>query len=224
MAERISFTRPSAERIANAVRVVEQTRPDGAALGFRRQDAVPNAKVFRVATFTGAWAIGASKVVTFKNRTTTPNTVVATNLFFPITSTAAGSRDCGIAKDGTAWFLIDVRLATASAVFVTSTQSLSFVSSTVSGISVTGVQQRTYVSGTATQAVVSDVSISASLNTSNCAITIGKTLSTASVTVASGVSSGLFVSGTASAMMVGSTSVAIFVTGTATDTYLKIAE
>lgn len=114
MAERISFTRPSAERIANAVRAVEQARPDGAALGFRRQDAVPNAKVFRVATFTGAWAIGASKVVTFKYRTTTPNTVLATNLFFPITSTAAGSRDCGIAKDGTAWFLIDAQPETVS--------------------------------------------------------------------------------------------------------------
>lgn len=206
MAERISFTRPSAERIANAVRVVEQARPDGAALGFRRQDAVPNAKVFRVATFTGAWAIGSPKVVTFKYRTTTPNTVLATNLFFPITSTAAGSRDCGIAKDGTAWFLIDVRLATATAVFVTGTQSMSFVSSTVSGISVTGVQQAT---------VASDVFISASLNTSNCAITIGKTLATASVTI---------VSGTAWAAMVGSTSTAIFVTGTATGTYLKIAE
>lgn len=114
MAERISFTRPSAERIANAVRAVEQARPDGAALGFRRQDAVPNAKVFRVATFTGAWAIGASKVVTLKYRTTTPNTVLATNLFFPITSTAAGSRDCGIAKDGTAWFLIDAQPETVS--------------------------------------------------------------------------------------------------------------
>lgn len=206
MVERISFTRPSAERIANAVRAVEQARPEGAALGFRRQDAVPNAKVFRVATFTGAWAIGASKVVTFKNRTTTPNTVLATNLFFPITSTAAGLRDCGIAKEGTAWFLIDVRLATATAVFVTSTQSMSFVSSTVSGISVTGVQQQT---------VASDVFISASLNTSNCAITISKTLATASVTM---------VSGTAWAMMAGSTSTAIFVTGTATGTYLKIAE
>lgn len=114
MAERISFTRPSAERIANAVRAVEQARPDGAALGFRRQDAVPNAKVFRVATFTGAWAIGASKVVTLKYRTTTPNTVLATNLFFPITSTAVGSRDCGIAKDGTAWFLIDAQPETVS--------------------------------------------------------------------------------------------------------------
>lgn len=181
MAERISFTRPSAERIANAVRVVEQARPDGAALGFRRQDAVPNAKVFRVATFTGAWAIGASKVVTFKNRTTTPNTVVATNLFFPITSTAAGSRDCGIAKDGTAWFLVDVRLATASVTYITSTQPA------------------TVLSSVQTINVVQSIALAATLNTNNCAITIGQTVSTQAVQVVGGTASVTVVSGTATA-------------------------
>jgi len=181
MAERISFTRPSAERIANAVRVVEQARPDGAALGFRRQDAVPNAKVFRVATFTGAWAIGASKVVTFKYRTTTPNTVLATNLFFPITSTAAGSRDCGIAKDGTAWFLIDVPLATASVTYLTGTQSATVVSS-VQSVN-----------------VVQSIALAATLNTSNCAITIGQTVTTQAVQVVGGTSSISVVGSTASA-------------------------
>jgi hypothetical protein len=106
--ERISFTRPAAARIARVVRVVENARPGGQPLETQRQDTLAKARVFRVATYTGAWAIGSAKTVTFKNRTSTPNTVSATNLFFPVTSTAAGSRDCAVAKDGTAWFLIDV--------------------------------------------------------------------------------------------------------------------
>lgn len=60
------------------------------------------AKVFRICTFTGAWSKGASKTVTFKYQTNTPNTVVATNLF----ATVPGSATCAIARDGTAWFLI----------------------------------------------------------------------------------------------------------------------
>jgi hypothetical protein len=60
---------------------------------------------FRICTFTGAWNINAAKTVTFKGVTTTPNTVAATNLFAGI-GTASGSRNCAIAKDGTAWYLI----------------------------------------------------------------------------------------------------------------------
>lgn len=59
---------------------------------------------FRVCTFTGSWPIGSSKTVTFKNQTTTPNTVSATNLFWPIPD--GSQRDCSIAKDGTAWYLL----------------------------------------------------------------------------------------------------------------------
>jgi hypothetical protein len=63
---------------------------------------------FRVATFTGSWSINGEKTVTFRNQTTTPNTVSATNLFASITgSTSSVSiRNCAIAKDGTAWYLI----------------------------------------------------------------------------------------------------------------------
>ena len=73
-------------------------------------------KTFRVCTFTGSWAIGSTKNVAFKYQTSTPNTAVATNLFFPVTGSAA--LDCAIAKDGTAWFLIDVPFYTASASYV----------------------------------------------------------------------------------------------------------
>jgi hypothetical protein len=43
--------------------------------------------------------------VTFRNQTTTPNTVSAINLFAAI-SAPSGTANCAIAKDGTAWYLI----------------------------------------------------------------------------------------------------------------------
>lgn len=221
--ERISFTRPSAARIARVVRAVENARPGGQPLESQRQDTLAKARVFRVCTYTGAWSIGAAKTVTFKNQTSTPNTVSATNLFFPITSTAAGNRDCAVAKDGTAWYLIDVRLSTATAIFVTSTAAKAFVSETASGISVSGVQSRRYVSSTASQQVVTDIAMSASLNTSNCTITLNKQLSVTTISVVSGFSEGLFVTGTSSAMFASSTATAVFVDGTTTATYLTFA-
>ena len=125
----------------------------------------PAAKVFRIATFTGEWAINSPKTVTFKYATNTPNTVSATNLFFPITNTATASRDCAIAKEGTAWFLIDVPMRTATAIFVTST---------------------------ATSSLLTDMTLSASLNTSACTITIGKTLVTSSAIVVTGTVTGAY--------------------------------
>lgn len=101
------FDAQSAVRIANAVRRVE--------IGDRAEKPLEFApvpqqqrKTFRIATFSGAWSIGATKTVTFKYQTATPNTAVATNLFAAI-ATFTGSRDCAIARDGTAWFLIAAR-------------------------------------------------------------------------------------------------------------------
>ena len=185
--ERVTFTKPAAERIAKVVRTVEGGDRDCGPLTFGARIGGVSGKVFRICTYTGAWSIGDAKTVSFKYQTATPNTVSATNLFFPITNTATATlRDCAIAKDGTAWFLIDVRFATAVAIFATGT---------VSGIS---------VSSTASQSVLTDVNLSASLNTSACTISIGKTLVTASRT---------FVTGTATAVLV---------TGTATATYLRL--
>jgi hypothetical protein len=62
-----------------------------------------SSKVFRVATFTGAWAINTAKVVTFRNVTTT---VSVTNLIYDLPS--QGTLPCNIAKDGTAWYLATV--------------------------------------------------------------------------------------------------------------------
>lgn len=152
--EPTQFTRESAERIANVVRTAELAAPQARPLSFEAIQPERKQRVFRICTYTGAWSIGDAKTVTLKYQTTTPNTVSATNLFFPITNTAtASARDCAIAKDGTAWFLVDVRLAERTAVFVT---------------------------GTAATSRLTDVTLSASLNTSACTISIGKTLVTAS--------------------------------------------
>ena len=120
MPDRISFTRPAVERIASVVRAVENARPGGAGLRSRAVVA-QSSKVFKVCTFTGAWAINTAKVVTFRNVTSTPNTVSATNVFLALPD--RGSQPCGIAKDGTAWYLIafvPVAPATAQTTVLTS--------------------------------------------------------------------------------------------------------
>jgi hypothetical protein len=161
----VKFTRQSAQRIADAVRTVEGGNREQPGLTFDHP--LPGgAKVFRVCTFTGAWSIGATKTVTFKNQTNTPNTAVAVNLFFPLSAATNATTDCAIAKDGTAWFLIDVPFETATAVFVRATSST---------------------------AVMTDVTLSASLNTSACTISIGKTLVTTSVTIVSSTFTSTFV-------------------------------
>jgi hypothetical protein len=174
--EPTQFTRESAERIARVVRAAELAVPQARPLTFDRID--PQRKIFRVCTFTGSWAIGSAKTVTFRNVTNTPNTVSAVNLFFPISSAPTATINCAVAKDGTAWYLVDVPLQTATAVFISSTQT---------AIAITTI---------ATSSYVTDVTLSASLNTSSCSITIGKTLTTASST---------FVTSTATAVRVNNT-------------------
>ena len=111
---RASFTVGDARRIANAVRVVELGNRNEAPLTFRRVLEAPTPKVFRIGTFSGAWDIGSLKVVTFKYQTNTPNTASVSNLFWPIPD--SGTRDCSIAKEGTAWYLLVPRMFAADAV------------------------------------------------------------------------------------------------------------
>jgi hypothetical protein len=101
----ISFTRSAANRIADAVLVVENQVRDGGNLDFGSPGPAGPRRVFRVCTFTGAWAKTSIKTVTFRNQTATPNTVSATNLFAAIPAPAS-SGNCAIARDGTAWYLI----------------------------------------------------------------------------------------------------------------------
>lgn len=115
------FTLESAERIARVVRAAELGSPQARALTFDRIDAQRKEKVFRVATFTGSWAINSAKTVTFRNVTSTPNTVSASNILLALPD--RGSQPCGIAKDGTAWYLIaftPVTQATAATTVLTS--------------------------------------------------------------------------------------------------------
>lgn len=103
--QRVTFTKPAAERIGKVVRTVEAGNRDQGPLTFGPRVGGASGKVFRVCTFTGSWSINASKTVTFRNQTSTPNTAAAVNLFANI-SAPSGAANCAIAKDGTAWYLI----------------------------------------------------------------------------------------------------------------------
>jgi hypothetical protein len=107
MTRPVIFDEAAALRIVNTIRKVETGDRAERPLTF---DPIPVSQrqrpVFRICTFTGAWSTGATKTVTFKFATA--NTVVATNLFAAIAN-FSGSRDCAIAREGTAWFLIAAR-------------------------------------------------------------------------------------------------------------------
>lgn len=102
--QRVTFTKGAAERIGKVVREVEAGNRDLGPVSFGSAPGPAASKVFRVCTFTGEWGKGSNKVVTFRNVTTVPNTVVATNLFYDLPDN--GETDCAIAKDGTAWYLV----------------------------------------------------------------------------------------------------------------------
>jgi hypothetical protein len=183
MADRISFTRPAVERIASAVRAVENARPAGGPLGFRRQ-MLENTRAVKLASFIGPWPKNSQNVITFKGTSRTAN---ASNLFFPVPGTH--TRECAVAKIGTAWHLIDVPFNERTAVFAgrtatetvfgtNSTRSISFIpsgsTSTLNYIgSVTPESETiTYLTG-----------VSAALDTANCTITVTPSTQSKSVVV-----------------------------------------
>jgi hypothetical protein len=84
-----------------------------------------NPKVFRMCTFTGTWAIGTDKIVTFRGVTATPNTVSVTNLVCGLSTTA--TCDISVAKDGTAWYLIQPNLTQQPGYSTSGTQFLTIV-------------------------------------------------------------------------------------------------
>jgi hypothetical protein len=148
------FDAASAIRIANAVRKVEIGDRSEKPLEF---DAIPPSqrKVFRIATFSGAWNPNTTKEVQL---VATGQTVNAFNRTFPLFSVPAHLQiACSVAKDGTAWYLVDVG------------KNQSY--------------PHTLVSQFSTRTVVTDIQIAATLNTSNCSITVTKTPVTATVTI-----------------------------------------
>ena len=107
--ERVTFTRPAAERIAKVVRKVEAGNRDSQGLRFERVGGgSPAGNVLRVATFTGSWNINTSKTVTFQNVTSTPNTVSATNQLFTI-GDACTTQVAYIGKIKSDWHLLNVQ-------------------------------------------------------------------------------------------------------------------
>jgi hypothetical protein len=98
--ERVTFTRPAAERIAKVVRTVEGGDRDQPGISYGSALGVAS-KTFRVCTFTGAWSLNGTKTVTMRDSTAT---LAAVNLFAAVSNTA--TKNCAIAKDGTAWYLI----------------------------------------------------------------------------------------------------------------------
>ena len=127
----VTFTRPAAERIAHVVRTVERSGRDTKGPTWNPRMEGGGGVVFHIGTFTGAWATSDVKVVTFKYQTTTPNTASVTNLFFPYPDYGTAAKDCAIAKEGTAWFLVDVPFATATMTFIQSalTATMTFIQS-----------------------------------------------------------------------------------------------
>jgi len=109
----VTFTRPAAERIAHVVRTVERSGRDTKGPTWNPRMEGGSGVVFHIGTFTGAWAINSDKTVTFKYQTTTPNTANVTNLFWPLPD--GPQRDCSIAKEGTAWYLLVPQLYAANA-------------------------------------------------------------------------------------------------------------
>jgi hypothetical protein len=115
----VSFSRPAAQRIAKAVRTVEGGNRNQPGLTFDHPQ-FGNVAVIRTATFTGSWSIGATKNVTYKYMTGTAN---ATNDLMNLPS--AGTRNCVIGREGTAWRLVnwqwDVANAATAATLTTTT-------------------------------------------------------------------------------------------------------
>jgi hypothetical protein len=106
--DRVQFTRESAERIASVVRQVELTPTGGRPMSFEPVQSQSQVKPFRMATFTAAWGTGTSQVLTFKNQTTTPNTVAAFNQLYDVAPlNTAQPQTCAIAKEGTAWYFVN---------------------------------------------------------------------------------------------------------------------
>ena len=83
-------------------------------------------KTFRICTFTGSWAIDTDKAVTFKGVTATPNTVTVRNLFCGLNP--SGSCDVSVAKDGTAWYLVQPNLTQQPGYSASGTQVLTITS------------------------------------------------------------------------------------------------
>jgi hypothetical protein len=122
-------------------RTIDRVDGEPIGSGFRRTQVIlegegpRSAKVFRICTFTGSWEINATKTVTFKYQTTTPNTASVVNLVCGLSP--SGSCDVSIAKDGTAWFLVQPNLTQQPGYSASGTQVLTIQSGVLRWIGTT---------------------------------------------------------------------------------------
>ena len=128
----VSFSRPAAQRIAKAVRVVEAGDRKSRGLTFDHPMPGGGQALIRTATFTGSWSIGGTKNVTYKYQTGTANAV---NDLMNLPS--AGTRNCVIGREGTAWRLINWQwdIAHAATAATLTTTSLRFDTLPVGAVS-----------------------------------------------------------------------------------------
>ena len=104
--QRVQFTRPAAERIAKVVRKVEEGDRRAGPLKFGpRQRPVAqggDSDIFRVAAFTGSWAVDTTKTIEFIDPVHSNATATAINYFCGI----AGG-EVGVAKNASnVWHLV----------------------------------------------------------------------------------------------------------------------
>jgi hypothetical protein len=182
---------------------------------------------FLTGTFSGAWGVGESKSVLID---TLGVSVDAINNFFPVTSTTSG-KSCAIAKRASQWYLVDVRMNTATAVFIQNTSSATILSTgstfRITALSEGATQSISYISGLTinTSSMTLVTGVSASLNTATCSISVTAATSTTSVVTsvdrqtgsATVISSGgtqtalsVSLSGTQTVTLIGSTFTAAF--------------
>lgn len=102
--ERVSFTKASAQRIADTVRTVEQGNRDATGSpSYPRSSGSGGKKAFMMARFQGGWSKGSAISV---QKLSSTHTVTAINLFANIPTSEQQYRFCALGRDGTAWYLI----------------------------------------------------------------------------------------------------------------------
>ena len=99
----VKFTRQSAQRIAKVVRQVELGNRNQSGLRFDHPINVGVSKNVRLVSFTGTWGVGQVSTITFLKATA--QTATAINVYCGV---SAG--EGVVAKDGTAWYLVGVKL------------------------------------------------------------------------------------------------------------------
>lgn len=122
MADRVTFTKASAERISRVVRRVEAGNRGGQPLTFEPRIGGGGGSVFRMATFTGAWDKDTFNTVTVYDST---QTLSVNNLLFPVpvlSDDANSPTHCAIAKDRGTWQLVNIEFVAHTALSVVSLQ------------------------------------------------------------------------------------------------------